>query len=934
MERHTKETIRPAGTGRLPDIALPALSDDQAAAVAGAQRLHLMVVLGVPLLMGVGLLVRHFSLGVALPLAAVAALGLLVWLFLTGQSSRTTLIAGPLALAGGLLFAHFAGELLRSRLLPTLALAAVTLALYLWLAARPLAFYRRWREAAEPDGSAANGAARREMRPRVWVLCAVLAVAVHVPQVHSTTLAIVAVVLLCAGMLLLSAGNAGRPLAAAVAACRELRRAREVYLAWPDEPRAERGEHGPQESLAQRRRVYYALTIPLLLTLTVSLSFCCPWELFAHWFSADFVWLPAHERPVYAYDWLTAPFSAAAQAGAGYLWTFVIALPLLILLPEVVLLTAFLPAVLAPAAAPAPAEAEESPAADEWERRVERLARSRTILESDEQGRPRKTEAEHLFFGLRADTGEPVPLDRAVLAEHLYITGRSGSGKTALGMIPLLVQLIRGYDRPVCDEQGQPTGQWRPAPPSPILVLDLKGDAALFQTARIEAERAGREFLFFSADARKATHRFDVFGSLHAEPRTPIEVCELLIQALNLFHGEQYGASYYSRQHRKLLLEALAQGRGTVRSWQQLYDLIEGRYSGRQHRDATELLTVIHALTFYEQLSLDGCAEGEPVIRMPEALDRAQVVYFWLPSLLVNMSTREIAKLALYCFLTAAADRKQPAGPVQSYVFIDELQRIAAENVKVVFQQCRGSHIGLIVANQDPSDLKLPHVDVRAAVRTNARLRQCFSLTDRNEIDEFIRLSGEESQYLRSTVKARSRTERYDAGLFSRTYAGTNEGETVSESYREVLRPRLSINEIIAVNNSPTDSLVHLMTDVRATRLGGIPTRIRGLFAMSRDEFEQRDRTPPAPRETPPGMIVPQRSPEDVEAIRSQLAAAADASIRQALEAAKAQEGGGAPQAEEKPDGEPGRRPKRKRRSRRKRSEEEREGDDGERKRP
>jgi hypothetical protein len=52
--------------------------------------------------------------------------------------------------------------------------------------------------------------------------------------------------------------------------------------------------------------------------------------------------------------------------------------------------------------------------------------------------------------------------------------------------MPLLIQLMRGAK--IKDD--------RPADPYPVVILDLKGDSALFHTARIEAERRAKFFNF------------------------------------------------------------------------------------------------------------------------------------------------------------------------------------------------------------------------------------------------------------------------------------------------------------------------------------------------------------------------------------------------------------------------------------------------------
>ena len=84
----------------------------------------------------------------------------------------------------------------------------------------------------------------------------------------------------------------------------------------------------------------------------------------------------------------------------------------------------------------------------------------------------------HEIEDLRSwDRTKPAPLllHEKILAEHCYIVGPSGAGKSSLGIMPLIAQLMRGA-RTKSDELSAPY---------PVVVLDLKGDAAMFHTVRL-----------------------------------------------------------------------------------------------------------------------------------------------------------------------------------------------------------------------------------------------------------------------------------------------------------------------------------------------------------------------------------------------------------------------------------------------------------------
>src|SRR5271170_7677759 len=127
-------------------------------------------------------------------------------------------------------------------------------------------------------------------------------------------------------------------------------------------------------------------------------------------------------------------------------------------------------------------------------------------------------------------------IHEGILSEHCYIVGPSGAGKTSLGIIPILTQRIRGS----LTEDDQRSA------PSPVVILDLKGDPALFHSVKIEAERRGQDFMFFTTEKNAPTYRFNPFQGFDRGSRTVAQFCQLLMDALSLNHGKGYGRSYYT----------------------------------------------------------------------------------------------------------------------------------------------------------------------------------------------------------------------------------------------------------------------------------------------------------------------------------------------------------------------------------------------------
>lgn len=468
---------------------------------------------------------------------------------------------------------------------------------------------------------------------------------------------------------------------------------------------------------------------------------------------------------------------------------------------------------------------------------------------------PQRALSEHLIIGDLVNEdgtpGDPFFLPREVLNEHAYICGQTGSGKTSVGFIPLLHQLTRPYRKPVRDARGEIVRDPDSGKPSfsnlapewpkhrpPIVIIDLKGDPVLFNTARILAATHGYPFRFFTIDERKTSHVFDPFQNL--QPRSPIEFCEILLSALSLLHGDAYGEGYFSAQHRFALLRALAptpETRRVVRDWKHLWDVLLPKSKGGDRtrilsKDATHLLTVIYAMTFYPQMRADERpVDSRAVIHMPTVIEDRQLAYFWLPAE-SEMSVREIGKLALYALHTAAKERSESNPPVQTYVFIDEFHLLASEKLDRILTTARQRGLTFIMANQHSGALRLKNFDLRASVMNSTRFKQFFTISSLDDVRELMELSGEKSRYLETSGSSTY----YSPDLFGRLVVGASE----SRSMREEVISRLDRELIRRINADQLSSLVWISRDSGFAQLEGVPHWIRSGWPMSAVEYENR----------------------------------------------------------------------------------------------
>jgi len=225
-------------------------------------------------------------------------------------------------------------------------------------------------------------------------------------------------------------------------------------------------------------------------------------------------------------------------------------------------------------------------------------------------------------------------------------------------------------------------------------------------------------------------------------------------------------------------------------------------------------------------------------------------VYFWLPAALESVSAREVGKLALFALLSAAIDRdRQEPGAAsrKCYLFIDEFQRLAGDNFRIILEQARSFGIGAILANQTTSDLKAPDTDLRPTVQTNTRVKMYFSIQDASEAKAISDISGEEI----ALRMGQSFTE--DLTSFVRRGPSST---TVNIS--ETLKPRLTITDIRRASDHPNRFVLLVSRGSGLSQFGGLPFIASADFAMP---FEAYARLRRLPLPQAPGVEAPESAP-------------------------------------------------------------------------
>lgn len=558
------------------------------------------------------------------------------------------------------------------------------------------------------------------------------------------------------------------------------------------------------------------------------------------------------DRP---YTWVVAATAGLINNRPFFAWTFPFSFVLALAIPNLVLLATYRNAIIA-----AHKRERELDGLDEsglwkddsrtpWEWRVERVTQSTHVAPDPLLEHRQVREADHLFLGVEPYRSFPVLLDRSLLNQHCYIVGETGSGKTSLGIMPLLIQLMRqprvapvtASKARAAVESGDSKEESTPGTDDqpPIVILDIKGDPALFNLAKREAEERRLRngitdpndpkyaFRFFTPEPGRASQFFNPFRSMQSKNRSVMQLGEILMESLSLAHGEGYGRSYYTRKSRQMLLDALDRSPQPA-SLTELYDILKSK---KADSDAFELAATIGALALYDNLATDDKRLPEQeTIHMPTALEHRQVIYFWLPAATESVSVREIGKLALFSLLTAAIDRQRDRKPgVDTYLFIDEFQRIAGENFRIILEQARSFGLRAILANQSINDLKTSSMDLRPTIQTNTRVKMYFSVTDPSAMQDLSTSSGEEVMYTWSTGYGKTLTSAW--GL-------------ASETESQVTKPRMTTSDIIRSSDHPLEFILKVSQGSGYTQFGGIPIPVQCPWPISFADYGALASTP------------------------------------------------------------------------------------------
>ena len=454
----------------------------------------------------------------------------------------------------------------------------------------------------------------------------------------------------------------------------------------------------------------------------------------------------------------------------------------------------------------------------DWDNYIDRIVNSGDVLER-----------EHLFLGTSETTDYPILVHRDIHDQHGHILGDSGASKTALAMVPQATQLIARAD-------------------STVVIVDLKGDKALFESCRREAARTRRlRFRWISNEVGKSTFGFNPFMQSHNSLLSVEQLSQQLLQGLSLDYGVQYGAGYFTAMNEIVLNNVLREtgarsfaelsGHLADRNWYKGIGYEEDWKQARHLGALVKRLAGSQAINVVPGMFADRGEVHQQAINVANLYEEPQVIYLWLRSAVEPTNAPAIARLFLWAMFTAASHQQQDKNRV--YFFIDEMQQIISDGMKLVFEQFRDLGGTIIAAHQTASQLRRQGTDLGDTIDSCTAVKQVFRASDLASLERLEKLSG-----MKSSTEAMwyQPYERGSGDLTQRYEEIFAEEGMIRVSEKE--RLRYDRDAIQAISSRRHSSLVRFTFGSGYTQFAGKSIPMKSEYHISYDEYLRRRQRP------------------------------------------------------------------------------------------
>ncbi len=372
-------------------------------------------------------------------------------------------------------------------------------------------------------------------------------------------------------------------------------------------------------------------------------------------------------------------------------------------------------------------------------------------------------------FFLGFDNKKAVFISDKIRTTHAQVIGTTGSGKTQSVILPWIIQDIK-------DKKG-------------VLIIDGKSDNSFLDKLYSYIVHFKREsnFKLFSLFNVEKSHSFNPLDGA-----SNIEVAERVFSAFN------FESQYYKNIQYKIFLNIVSAVKEREAPSFKLIHLllndIDKLSIYNQSCKSSQIKSAIENFISLEDeqrekrksgldAQLSHFATGDcsclfennkDNISINEALNKNQILYFQLPTMLYPTLASATGKLILQCLQSAVSRRHlESSSQKQFSVYLDDFQDYIYKGFAGLLNKSRSANVSMVFSHQSLGDLEKVSSSFADIVLTNTNLKVIMRLNDPKTCDYFAKCFGTRSSY--------KSTEQTDDGIFGKDKTGRGTIRKVEE---------------------------------------------------------------------------------------------------------------------------------------------------------
>lgn len=353
---------------------------------------------------------------------------------------------------------------------------------------------------------------------------------------------------------------------------------------------------------------------------------------------------------------------------------------------------------------------------------------------------PNSVEQDSLMLGQVIEDSSPLLPTLKTANSHIWISGSTGAGKTALLMCLLEQYVHRGYS---------------------VLCLDLKATSfELYHTLDAMSKRDPKNPIpiwHFTNRHGWSTQFCSPFTQSFWKGLAPDDRTTIHLASMGLGFSRDYGESWFN-DATYTVLDHTNQKYPQISSYQELHErlLYELAHAGphelskKVKEDGEHVALVIRRLKFVEMfnpMSHHSVSSRNAALDFGNLFTAQGLAYWGLNPLISAISASEISRVVLGTLLAAATSAKIRKRNL--LLVIDEFQQMVAPGVlQLALRQARSLGITVLLLNQTVDDLKTTKNNFIPTVEANTAIQLWLNAAGRDSIDQIQRLGGKFVDYL------------------------------------------------------------------------------------------------------------------------------------------------------------------------------------------